>query len=123
MMCTRGPVARWFAVGDSNHQQTGLRGPNVLASFQWVRYRARMPDDKLTPASPRDVETCLSLGLTSGRSLARTQAAEVTAKVVAERLVNFPDLEAAASDALRRLTGPIPAAGAGDNPGRRGFER
>jgi hypothetical protein len=28
-----------------------------------------MPDDeKLTPANPRDIETCLSLGLTSGRA-------------------------------------------------------
>jgi hypothetical protein len=44
-------------------------------------------DDKLTPASPHDIETCLSLALTSGSSLARNQAAEVTAKVVAERLV------------------------------------
>jgi len=44
-------------------------------------------DDKLTPASPRDIETCLSLALTSGSALARNQAAEVTAKVVAERLV------------------------------------
>jgi hypothetical protein len=44
-------------------------------------------DDKLTPASARDIETCLSLALTSGSSLARNQAAEVTAKVVAERLV------------------------------------
>jgi hypothetical protein len=47
-----------------------------------------MPDDdKLTPAARRDVETCLSLSLTSGRQLARSQAAEVTARVVAERLV------------------------------------
>jgi hypothetical protein len=47
-----------------------------------------MPDDdKLTPATRRDVETCLSLSLTSGRQLARSQAAEVTARVVAERLV------------------------------------
>ena len=46
-----------------------------------------MPDNKLTPASPRDIETCLALALTSGSSLARNQAAEVTAKVVAERLV------------------------------------
>ena len=44
-------------------------------------------DDKLTPATARDVEACLSLALTSGSSLARNQAAEVTAKVVAERLV------------------------------------
>ena len=44
-------------------------------------------DDKLEPATRRDLEICLALGLTSGSSLARHQAAEVTAKVVAERLV------------------------------------
>jgi hypothetical protein len=44
-------------------------------------------DDKLTPASPRDIETCLSLALTSGSALARNQAAEVTAEIVTERLV------------------------------------
>jgi hypothetical protein len=38
-------------------------------------------DDNLTPASARDIETCLSLALTSGTALARAQAAEVTAKV------------------------------------------
>ena len=43
----------------------------------------RCMDDKLTRD---DVEICLSLALTSGRALARSQAAEVTAKVVAERL-------------------------------------
>jgi hypothetical protein len=43
--------------------------------------------DDLTPASARDVEICLSMALTSGSSLARNQAAEVTAKVVAKRLV------------------------------------
>jgi hypothetical protein len=43
--------------------------------------------DDLTLASARDVEICLSMALTSGSSLARNQAAEVTAKVVAERLV------------------------------------
>jgi hypothetical protein len=45
-----------------------------------------MPDE-LTLATRQDVEICLSLGLTSGRALARSQAAEVTAQVVAERLV------------------------------------
>jgi hypothetical protein len=36
-----------------------------------------MPDDdKLSPATRRDVEICLSLALTSGRALARSQAAE-----------------------------------------------
>jgi hypothetical protein len=44
-------------------------------------------DDQLTLASQHDVEICLALALTSGRSYARDQAAEVTAKVVAERLV------------------------------------
>lgn len=46
------------------------------------------PSDKtLSPATRRDIETCLSLALTSGSSLARNQAAEVSAKIVAERLV------------------------------------
>ena len=78
-----------------------------------------MTDDaeKLTPASPRDVEICLSLGLTSGRALERSQAAEVTAKVVAERLVAH--LEESGFVVMRK---PIPAIGAGDNPGRWGFE-
>lgn len=72
-----------------------------------------MPDDdKLTPAARRNVETCLSLGLTSGRALARSQAAEVTAKVVAERLVAH--LEASGIVIMRR---PIRMGGAGDNPG------
>jgi hypothetical protein len=44
--------------------------------------------DDLTPASARDVEICLSMALTSGSSLARNQAAEVTAKIVAERLMD-----------------------------------
>jgi hypothetical protein len=47
-----------------------------------------MPDDEqLTPVDPRNVEIALSLALTSGRALERSQAAEVTAKVVAEQLV------------------------------------
>ena len=75
-------------------------------------------DDKLTPADPRDVETCLSLGLTSGSRLARHQAAEVTAKVVAERLV--AELERFGFVIMRK---PIPATGARDSAGRRGFER
>jgi hypothetical protein len=74
-------------------------------------------DDKLAPADPRDVEICLSLGLTSGRSLARSQGAEVTAKVVAERLVAH--LEQSGFVIMRK---PTPASGAGDNLGRRGFE-
>jgi hypothetical protein len=44
-------------------------------------------NDKLTPATQQDVEICLSMALTSGRSLARDRAAETMAKIVAERLV------------------------------------
>jgi hypothetical protein len=40
----------------------------------------------LSLATRRDIEICLALALTSGSSLARSQAAEVTATVVAERL-------------------------------------
>ena len=54
--------------------------------FSSTSYSPAM-DDKLTPATARDIEICLSLALTSGSSLARSQAAEVTAKIVAERLV------------------------------------
>jgi len=71
-------------------------------------------DDKLTPATRHDVETRLSLGLTSGRSYARSQAAEVTAKIVAERLV--AELERSGFVIMRK---PIPMGGAGDNPGAR----
>jgi hypothetical protein len=48
-----------------------------------------MTDDleKLTPADSRDVEIALSMALTSGRALARSQSAETMSKVVAERLV------------------------------------
>jgi hypothetical protein len=67
-----------------------------------MRYRPAM-DDKLTPATPRDIETCLSLALTSGSSLARNQAAEVTAKIVAERLV--AELERSGFVIMRK---PIP---------------
>jgi|SRR5277367_674685 len=57
-------------------------GPFVLASFSFLRYRERMPeaDDKLSPADPREILTALSLGLSSGRQLARYQAAEIMAK-------------------------------------------
>jgi hypothetical protein len=47
------------------------------------------PSNKtLSPATRRDIEICLALALTSGSSLARSQAAEVTATVVAERLAD-----------------------------------
>lgn len=78
-----------------------------------------MPDDaeKLTPADPRDLETALALALTSGRALARSQSAETMSKIVAERLV--AELKSSGFVIMRK---PIPAIGAGDNPGRRGFK-
>jgi hypothetical protein len=90
----------------------------VLAPFSFFGYRRSMPNDqKLTAATRCDVETWLSLGLTSGSSLARNQAAEVTAKVLAERLVAH--LEQSGFVVMRK---PAPNHSAGDNPGRRGFE-
>jgi len=74
-----------------------------------------MPDaDELAPASRRD---SLALGLTNGRSFERAQAAEVTASVVSGRLVEH--LNRAGFVIMRK---PVPAIGAGDKPGRRGFE-
>jgi hypothetical protein len=93
----------------------GLLSLIVLASFSRVGYRSTMPDDdKFAPAARRDVEICLSLGLTSGSQLARHQAAEVTAKVVAERLVEH--LEQSGFVVMRK---PVAMGGAGDNPGAR----
>jgi hypothetical protein len=47
-----------------------------------------MPDDdKLPPGDPRDVVITLSLCLTAKPPLARYQASETMAKIVAERLV------------------------------------
>jgi hypothetical protein len=71
-------------------------------------------DDKLTPADPRDVVTALSLGLTAKPKLAQYQAAETMAKLVAERLVEH--LERSGFVIMRK---PVPAMGAGDNPGAR----
>ena len=77
-----------------------------------------MPDDdKLTPADPREVVIALALGLTAKPPLARYQAAETMAKIVAERLVEH--LEASGFVFMRK---PVPRIGAGDNPGRRGYE-
>jgi hypothetical protein len=70
-------------------------------------------DDELTPAGPHDVETALALALTSGRGLAPSQSAEPMSKVVAERLV-----AALKSSGFVVMGKPIPAIGAGDNPGR-----
>jgi hypothetical protein len=44
-------------------------------------------DDKLTPADPRDLGTSIALALTSDSRLAKAQAAEAMANVVAERIV------------------------------------
>jgi hypothetical protein len=44
-------------------------------------------DDKLTPADPRDLVISIALALTSDSRLAKAQAAEAMANVVAERIV------------------------------------
>jgi hypothetical protein len=44
-------------------------------------------NDKLTPASRQEIEICLSLALTRGKALSRSQAAETMSKVGGERLV------------------------------------
>jgi hypothetical protein len=71
-------------------------------------------DDKLTPADPREVVIALSLGLTAKPPLARYQAAETMAKIVAERLVEH--LERSGFVVMRK---PVPGGGAGANPGAR----
>jgi hypothetical protein len=40
-------------------------------------------DENLTPADPHAVETSLALALTSGRAMARSQAAETMSKIIA----------------------------------------
>ena len=61
------PLSRYDRQFDS------ARGLCASMPFPGLRYHPRMPDadDKLTPADPREVVTALSLGLTSGRQLAR----------------------------------------------------
>ena len=71
-----------------------------------------LDDDKLTPADPRELVIALSLGLTAKPPLAQHQAAETMAKIVAERLVEH--LERSGFVIMRK---PVPAIGAGDNPG------
>jgi hypothetical protein len=44
-------------------------------------------DDKLTPADPRELAMSIALALTSDSRLAKAQAAEAMANVVAERIV------------------------------------
>jgi hypothetical protein len=44
-------------------------------------------DDKLNPADPRDLVISIALALTSDTRLARAEAAEAMANVVAERIV------------------------------------
>ena len=47
-----------------------------------------MPDDEgLTPANPRDLVACLAYALTHDSRLAKIQAADVMATIVAERIV------------------------------------
>ena len=72
-----------------------------------------MPDDdKLTPADPREVVIALALGLNAKPQLARYQAAEPMATIVAERLIEH--IERSGFVVMRKR---VPAIGAGDNPG------
>jgi hypothetical protein len=48
------------------------------------------PDEPLSPASREDLLTTLSFALTHERPPGKAQAAEVMAKIVAERLVDRP---------------------------------
>jgi hypothetical protein len=71
------------------------------------------PDEKLTPADPRDVETAPALALTSGKAMARSQAAETMSRIVAERLVALRQICAASSTyhrsqpvEIRKASGP-----------------
>jgi hypothetical protein len=59
-----------------------------LLFVRYPFYPVTMPDDEtLTPADLHDLEIALALALTSGRALARSQAAETMSKITAERLV------------------------------------
>ena len=77
-----------------------------------------LADDKLTPVDPREVVIALSLGLTAKPKFAQHQVAETMAKIVAERLAEH--LDRSGFVVMRKS---VPATGAGDNRGRRGFER
>ena len=71
-------------------------------------------DDKLTPAEPPRCRDCALIRPTSWAKLRKYQAAETMAKLVAERLVEH--LERSGFVIMRK---PVPAMGAGDNPGAR----
>jgi hypothetical protein len=75
----------------------------VLATFPALGYRRLMSDadDELIPADPRDLVISIAMALTSDSRLAKTQAAEAMANVVAERVVER--LERDASVVSRRL--------------------
>jgi hypothetical protein len=72
------------------------------------------PDEKLTPADPRDLTIAVALALTSGSRLAKSQSAEALAMVVAERLV--AELARSGYVIMRR---PATMPGAGQSPGAR----
>jgi hypothetical protein len=61
----------------------------VLATFPTIGYRRPMSDadDELVPADPRDLVISVAMALTSDSRLAKAQAAEAMANVVAERIV------------------------------------
>jgi hypothetical protein len=65
---------------------------NDAAPFSFLKCSHRVVpssamDDKLTPADPHHFLASLALALTSDGRRAKTQAAELTASIVAERIV------------------------------------
>jgi hypothetical protein len=75
-----------------------------------------MPDDKLTPADPQDFADSIAFALLfSGRKRVHDSEKSM-ARIAADRIVRH--LERSGYVVMKRP--PVP--GAGDNPGRRGFE-
>ena len=98
-----GTPAEWIANREIKKREIAAASISFLKCSPG-HISSEVMDDKLTPASQQDVEICLSLALTSGRALVRTQAAETMAKVVAERLV--AELERSGFVIMRK---PIPS--------------
>jgi hypothetical protein len=75
-----------------------------------------MPDEKLTPADPADLAGSIVFALKFEGKKRWHDADELMAAIVAKRLIRH--LERCGYVVMKRP----PATGAGDNPGRRGFE-
>jgi hypothetical protein len=75
-----------------------------------------MAEDKLTPADPHEIVDSIAFALLfSGRKRAHDSEKSI-ARIAADRIVRH--LERSGYVVMKRP----PAPGAGDNPGRRGFE-